>query len=616
MRAGIDLRRLGRELRLLGQRSRQAWRLIPRKRKMTLCVAAVVMGLSSMANTFVAVLLGRLVDSVQQGYGRPVVEVYWAAGAILVSLAAVYVLREALNILRRALVESACTKINRDMQLRMVRHVMKSDLNALAGEKLGTLHGKIFRNVDGMVRFLRLMFLDCLPAFLIGAFALTMAVGKQPLLGVAMLGVVPAAVVLTMRQLQTQKAVRLKLMRDCESIDGTVVEQLSGAEYVRVANTYRQEIGRLGRRATRRRRRELRHHFEMSLYGCAKGLNEGFFHILVLGLAVYLAVHGTITYGDILMFSVLFMSVMTPLNELHRVLDEGHEASLRVGDMLRMLQEPEDLSFQTKPHDALALATERPVLHVRDLHVNYLTAEGSVRRALNGVSFTIRHGETVGVAGRSGSGKSTLVKVLLRLVHPQSGLIKLGDQALEHVSREELARLIGYVGQTPFVFSGTIAQNIAYGTGTICRGKIEEAAKLASFHDEVMEMPGGYDFRVAERGQNLSGGQRQRLALARILLKDAPVLILDEATSALDNLCERYIQRSLRRTAGQRTAILIAHRLTTLKDCDRILVFDEGRIIQAGTYQELVSEEGVFEELVRSAEGESAWDETLQTSRA
>jgi ATP-binding cassette subfamily B protein len=489
------------------------------------------------------------------------------------------------------------------MQLRMVRHVLKSDLNALAAEKLGTLHGKIFRNVDGLVKFLRLMFLDCLPAFLIGVFALSVAMSKQPILGFVMIGVVPMAVFLTMRQLQTQKSVRLRLMRDCEIIDGTVVEQLSGAEYIRVADTQREEIGRLGRRANRRRRRELKHHFEMSIYGCGKALNEGFFHIVVLGIATYLAAHGLISYGDILMFSVLFLSVMTPLNELHRVLDEGHEASLRVGDMIRMLREPEDASFQTKAHAPIVLTTDKPALHVRDLHVHYHTPEGKRRRALHGVSFTVRHGETVGIAGRSGSGKSTLIKVLLRLVHPHSGLVRLGDRHLDEVCREELARLIGYVGQMPFVFSGTIAQNISYGTGTTCRAKIEEAARLAHLHDEIREMPGGYDFHVTERGHNLSGGQRQRLALARILLKDPPILILDEATSALDNLCERYIQRSLRLARRDRTTILIAHRLTTLKDCDRILVFDEGRILQAGSYQQLMSEEGVFEELVRSAEG-------------
>jgi ATP-binding cassette, subfamily B, bacterial len=616
MRACIDFRRLGRELRLLCRRARQAWRLIPARRKLILGGAAFVMALTSSANTIVAVLLGSLVDSVQQNYGRPLTEVYWIAGGILATLAGVYLVREALHILRRGLVDNACTKINRDMQIRMVQHVMRSDLNALAGEKLGTLHGKIFRNVDGLVRFLRLMFLDCLPAILIGVFALSMAISRQPVLGFVMLGVVPMAVLLTMRQLQTQKRVRLKLMRDCEIIDGTVVEQLSGAEYVRVANTYKQEIGRLGRRASRRRRRELQHHFQMSLYGCAKALNEGLFHIIVLGIAVYLAAHGVITFGDILMFSVLFMSVMTPLAELHRVLDEGHEASLRVGDMIRMLREPEDASFLTKPHGAIALVAEKPALHVRDLHVHYRTPDGKRRRALNGVSFTIRHGETVGIAGRSGSGKSTFVKVLLRLTHPDSGLVKLGDRTLDNVSREELARQIGYVGQTPFVFSGSIAQNIAYGTGTSCRAKIEEAARLAHLHDEILDMPGGYDFRVSERGQNLSGGQRQRLALARILLKNAPFLILDEATSALDNLCERHIQRSLRLTARERTTILIAHRLTTLKDCDRILVFEDGRITQAGTYQELLNEEGVFEELVRSAEGTREWEPTLQGASA
>src|SRR5262249_58648675 len=138
-----------------------------------------------------------------------------------------------------------------------------------------------------------------------------------------------------------------RVMRDCEDIDGAVVEQLGGMEYVRVANTYPQEIHRLARTTEKRRKREIRHHFEMSLYGCAKALNEGFFHILVLAFATFLAINRQISFGDILTFSVLFLNVMTPLSEIHRVIDQGHEASLRVGDLLEMMTEPVDRSFQT-----------------------------------------------------------------------------------------------------------------------------------------------------------------------------------------------------------------------------------------------------------------------------
>ena len=449
---------------------------------------------------------------------------------------------------------------------------------------------------------MRLMFLDCLPALLTGLFAFTAALTKQPLVGIFMLGVIPLSLYITIRQLRTQKGVRLQLMRDCEEIDGMVVEQFNGVEYIRVANTYDPEFKRLGDAMEARRKREVHHHYEMSLYGLAKALNEGFFHIVVLGLATYLAINGRISYGDVLTISVLYLNVMAPLNEVHRVLDEGHESSLRVDELFKLLDEPLDPSFAREAIKTFKLVTGEPLVELQQLLVSYRTPKGDIKRALDHVDLTIKHGDTIGVAGRSGAGKSTWIKVLLRLLHPQQGRVLLGQTPLELVGRDELARTIGYVGQNPFVFAGTIAENIAYGNGAATGDQIAEAAKLANLHDEILEMPGQYQALVTERGQNLSGGQRQRVALARILLKQAPLLILDEATSALDNISERHVQRSLGLTNADRTTIIIAHRLSTLKDCDTILVFDEGRIAERGTYAELVEQGGIFAELVLSAE--------------
>jgi ATP-binding cassette subfamily B protein len=490
------------------------------------------------------------------------------------------------------------------MQLKVVGHALRGELTALSSEKVGTLHGKILRSVDGLVRLVRLMFLDFLPAILTGLFALAAALAKQPWLGIVMVGVVPLAIQLTLWQLKSQKGIRLKLMRDCEKLDGAVVEQLGGAEYIRVAHTYNQEMLRLTNYAQKRRKRELRHHFEMSLYGCAKALNEGLFHIIVLAMATYLAINGRISFGDVLTFSVLFMSVMAPLSEVHRVMDEGHEASLRVGDLLQMLRTPIDCSFATPEAGVPALAVGAPVIVAENLAVHYRSHSGKTRLALDHISLTIRHGETIGVAGPSGSGKSTWVKVLLRLLHPQSGSVQLAGRPLSEVSRTEIAQLVNYVGQNPFVFSGTIRDNIVYGNHDVTTEQVEHAATLANLHDEIMQMPNQYLAPVTERGQNLSGGQRQRLAIARLLLRQAPILILDEATSALDNISERVVQRALGTGVQDRTTIIIAHRLTTLKHCDRILVFSDGAIRETGSYQQLLDQNGLFAELVRSAEAD------------
>jgi ATP-binding cassette subfamily B protein len=592
------------EMGLMLRRGREVWRLVPRKHKWALAGAAVVMACTSLCSTALALLLGQLVDGVQRGTlkNEPRETLYHLAAWYLGLVGAAYLLREILNVLRRYLVTNTCTRINRDMSLDLMSHMMSVSLSTLQREKVGTLHGRILRSVDGLVRFLRLNFMEFIPALFTGLFALVATIVKEPMLGLVMIGVMPVTIILTIRQLLSQKEVRLQLMRSCEEIDGAVVEQLGGIEYVRAADTKQLEIDRLAKATEKRRAMEVRHHFQMSLFGCAKALNEGLVHVLVLGVAIYMAVQGRISFGDVLTFSILYLNVMTPLGEVHRVLDEGHESSLQVGDLLEMLAEPIDPSFATTTLQVPRLRSGEPAIVVDDLRLEYATPEGKRPETLHGVSLTIRHGETIGIAGRSGGGKSTLLKVLLRLLHPCGGKVLVEGVPLEAVSRAAVGQIFGYVGQSPFVFSGTITENIAYGNENCSPDDIRRAAEMAHLHEEILLMPGGYEAAITERGQNLSGGQRQRLAIARILLKQPPILIPDEATSALDNISEREVQRALGLTSADRTTILVAHRLSTLRDADRIFVFDGGRIVEVGNFDNLVAAGGVFTELFLSAE--------------
>ncbi len=596
------------ELREIARCGRQVWKMVSRKRKLSLAAAAAVMAVTSAANAGIVLSLGALVDAVKRGMddgiGRPAV---WRVALLyLAIIGCAYLVREVLNVFRRYLVESTCTQIDKDLCVRLIAHLMTVDLARMSREQVGSLHGRIHRCVDGFVRLLRISFLDFFPAILIGGFALTAAMSKQPIIALAMLGVAPISIVLTVWQLLSQKGIRLGLMRIREAMDGTVVEQLTGLDYVRAANTHGQEVRRVELAAERRRSKEIRHHFQMSLFGCGKALNEGFFHLLVLGVAIHLLVGGQILYGDVLTFSMLFLSVMAPLNEIHRFVDEAHESSLRVTDMLEMLDEPVDRSFHPAHPLEPRLSHDVPLFVADNIRVDYKTPDGKLRRALDGLSLTIRHGETIGVAGRSGCGKSTWLRVLMRLTHPSSGTAYLGGVPLESITREAIGRLIGYVGQNPFVFSGTIAQNISYGEDGATRAQVEEAARRACLHSEIMDMPGGFDAVVSERGQNLSGGQRQRLALARVFLKNPPILILDEGTSALDNISERQVQRAINAARSDRTVILVAHRLSTLREAGRIFVFDDGRVVETGTFDELVARDGTFAEFVHSAGGTSS----------
>jgi ATP-binding cassette subfamily B protein len=219
---------------------------------------------------------------------------------------------------------------------------------------------------------------------------------------------------------------------------------------------------------------------------------------------------------------------------------------------------------------------------------------------LRGVSFRAMPGQTIALVGQTGAGKSTAMALLQRLWDPTEGRITLDGYDLRQISLESLRRNIGVVFQESVLFSRTIRENLLVGRPDATQEEIEEACRQAEAHEFILRQPQGYDTMVGERGANLSGGQRQRLAIARALLKDPPVLILDEATSALDAATEARVQKALRRLMAGRTTFIIAHRLSTVREADEILVFDAGRIVERGTFAELVARDGPFAELVRT----------------
>jgi ATP-binding cassette subfamily B protein len=275
-------------------------------------------------------------------------------------------------------------------------------------------------------------------------------------------------------------------------------------------------------------------------------------------------------------------------------------------DLQELLSLPVDPSFQTPTHTEPRLDDTVAVVRVEGLHVEYTLPDGRPAPALRGIDLVIHPGETIGVAGKSGCGKSTWLKVLMRLLHPCAGRTWLMGVPLEEVSRETISQLIGYVGQNPFIFSGTIEENITYGSMRYLPEDVVRAAKMACIHDEIMAMSDGYKSAVAERGANLSGGQRQRIALARVFLLNPPILVLDEATSALDTISERRVQQAIGTATRDRTVIMVAHRLSTFADADRIFVFDDGQLVETGPYHELIGRAGLFAELVRASQSSKA----------
>ena len=325
-----------------------------------------------------------------------------------------------------------------------------------------------------------------------------------------------------------------------------------------------------------------------------------FAFLAILLIGGFKAVAGELEVGTYSVLVFITQRLLWPLTTLGRTLDDYQRSMASTRRVLDLIDTPigiRDGSMRLDP------GLVRGELRFEAVDFAYPGRPS----LLEGFDLVVPAGTTIGIVGSTGSGKSTLVKLLLRLYERDGGRILLDGRRIEDLSLLDLRRSIALVSQDTYLFHGTVAENIAYGSDMANRSAIERAAQRAEAAAFIEELPDRYDTLVGERGQRLSGGQRQRIALARAILKDAPILVLDEATAAVDNDTEAAIQRSLERVTRNRTTLVIAHRLSTVRHADQIVVMERGRIVEQGRHAELLSLSGMYTNLWQVQAGERAF---------
>lgn len=306
-------------------------------------------------------------------------------------------------------------------------------------------------------------------------------------------------------------------------------------------------------------------------------------------------IDGTLTLGDVFMFSAYLMMLLGPLEMLASSATNMQNSLSGLDRILDLLEEPKEFA-DTASHIALRRETARGDMVLQNVSFTY---PGTREPVIKNVSLTVNAGETIAFVGPSGSGKTTLCNLIARFYDPQEGSITFDGDDLREIDVDSFRRLLGIVEQDVFLFDGSVGENIAYGRRGATQADIWEAAQIANADGFIEKLEKGYRTLVGERGVRLSGGQKQRIAIARAVLADPKILILDEATSSLDSESERLIQSSLERLMQGRTSFVIAHRLSTIRHADRIVVLEDGSIIEVGSHEELLAQAGRYSEFLR-----------------
>ena len=512
----------------------------------------------------------------------------------LVFILIVNVVNEVIKIFRRVLVEDTATRTEKKARGMVIKSLLMAPLSYFRKNMTGNIHGRLNRCLDGTIKLEKLLFMDFAPAIFNAIAAIITIFLTLPIaLAMPMLLVIPIGVFIVLKQIKSQKGIRVELLESKSGMDGTIVELINGIEVIRICDSLDFEIKRFDDKGEFLRAKEMKHHKAMAMYDCLKFINQAVFTVLVIGISTYLATKNIISVGAVLTAYLCFNQLLRPLEELHRIFDEVSECTVLATDFFKMVEIENDFSYlpiKTKSENK----STNEIINMENITFHYSENEDKI--ILDNFNIDIEKGMYLGIAGPSGCGKSSLIKSICKL-EKADGTIIIDDKNIDNLTRKDLSKLIALVPQSPFLIAGTIFENITYGIDReVSIDEVEKAAKRAYIYDYINGLPAKFDSLVSEGGNNLSGGQRQRIAIARIFLRKPKILILDEATSALDNTSEKYIQAEIEKMKQENntTIIAIAHRLTTLKNCDRIIVLNKGKVEEDGKFDDLIEKNGMF----------------------
>ena len=426
---------------------------------------------------------------------------------------------------------------------------------------------------------------------LIGSLAVMFTIRWE--LALALTVILPPCVFFTMRQRLRMKQASIELRKKTAEINATIESGISGIRTAKAFANETEEQQKFARSNDVFKTAKRGYYKAMGLFNSGMEFMTGVMQVAVIGMGGFLIMRGRMDYIDLVTFTLYVSAFLSPLRKLVQFMEQYTQGSAGFARFLEIMRTRPEIADAP---DAEELTDVKGEIHYD--HVSFHYQDGT--EVLTDVELTIHPGESFALVGPSGGGKTTLCHLLPRFYDVSAGSVTVDGHDVRQVTQESLRRAIGIIQQDVFMFAGTVRENIRYGRPDATDEEVVRAAVKAEIHSEIMAMPDGYDTFIGERGVMLSGGQKQRISIARVFLKNPPILILDEATSALDSVTEQRIQASLDELSQGRTSIIIAHRLSTIRNADRIAVVEGARIVEQGTHAELMEKAGAYAALQRA----------------